>query len=288
MLLACAVVVTVSSRPQAQTNANTRVIYASALDSAGNPVESLATTDVIVREDKVAREVLGIVPATDPLDIALLVDNSAAADPYIRDYREAFKAFVEAIQADENGTKHQMALITLADRPTIVADYTPDLARIQQGASRMFSSPGSGSYMLDGIIETSQGISKRRSLRPVIVVVTTEGPELSDRQYTSVLEPLRASGASLHIIVVGRPVNNATDRSIVLGVGTKDTGGRYDTLLMSNGLAAKMKQVAADLTHQWKVTYSRPQSLIPPEQITIASAKNGLTVRGMPAKEVRE
>jgi hypothetical protein len=262
-----------------------RVIYASALDQSGAPVESLAPTDVVVREDKVAREVLSIVPATEPLEIALLVDNSQAAEAYIRDYREALAAFITAIGADESGIKHQIALITTAERPTISVDYSTDLARVQKGAERIFAMPGSGAYLLDAIIETSRGITKRHAARPVIVAITTEGPELSDRQYSMVLEPLRASGATLHVIVVGRPVNNSTDRSIVLDLGTRDTGGRFDTLLTTNGLPAKMKQVAAELTHQWKITYSRPQSLIPPEQVTIGSARPNLTVRGIAAKE---
>ena len=35
---------------------------------------------------------------------------------------------------------------------------------------------GSGTYLLDGLIETSQGLTKRGSPRPVIVAITTEGP----------------------------------------------------------------------------------------------------------------
>jgi hypothetical protein len=49
-----------------------------------------------------------------------------------------------------------------------------------------------------------------------------------------------------------------------------------------------MKQVATELTHQYRVTYARPQTLIPPEQVTITAAKPGLTVRGTQMKTVRE
>src|SRR6266536_1852977 len=66
-----------------------RSIYTSALDQSGEPVPNLGPADFVVREDKVAREILNVVPATDPMQIALLVDNSQASDPFIRDYREA-------------------------------------------------------------------------------------------------------------------------------------------------------------------------------------------------------
>ena len=49
-----------------------------------------------------------------------------------------------------------------------------------------------------------------------------------------------------------------------------------------------MKQIANELTHQYRVTYARPDTLIPPEQVTIAAAKPGLTVRGAPMKVQRE
>src|SRR5689334_12012858 len=65
-----------------------RVAYVSAVDQSGAPVPSLSPDDVVIREDKVAREVLSVLPATEPMEITLLVDNSQAAEPYIRDLRE--------------------------------------------------------------------------------------------------------------------------------------------------------------------------------------------------------
>jgi hypothetical protein len=220
------------------------------------------------------------------MQIALLIDNSAAAEPFIRDYREALGSFIDVLAADE--AKHEVAVITLADRPTINTDYTGDLARAKAGTQRVFSMQGSGTYLLDGIIETSKGITKRESARPVIVVLTTEGPELSDRAYQTVLEPLEASGAAMHVVVMGRPLNLTVDRGIVLARGSKDSGGRYDNVLASSGLPMRMKQLATELTSQYLVTYTRPESLIPPEEITIESHKPGVTVRGTPAKAPKD
>jgi len=265
-----------------------RSIYASALDQSGEPVPNLGPADFVVREDKVAREILNVVPATDAMQIALLVDNSQAADPYTRDYREALPAFINAIAADENGARHQIAIITLAERPTINTDYTFDMAQAVKGAQRIFSMPGSGAYLLDGIIETSQGIVKKGFTRPVLIAITAQGPEMSDREYMTVLERLRESGAAFHAIMLGTPRNNHYDRSVVLDMGTKDTGGRNDTLLTGSALTSRMKQVATELAHQYRVTYARPQTLIPPEQVTITAAKPGLTVRGTLLKTPRE
>ena len=136
-------------------------MYVSALDKRGAPVAELAPADVIVREDEVTREVLRIAPATEPMQIAILVDNSQAAEPYIRDYREALPAFINALTADTKaGSKHEIALVALGERPTILADYTVEPARVLKAAQRVFSTSGSGTYFLDGVIEVSQGINQ--------------------------------------------------------------------------------------------------------------------------------
>ena len=264
-----------------------RGIYVSVVDRAGNPVDGLGPSDFIVREDRVAREVLRVAPADDPMQIALLVDNSQAADLYVRDIREGLTAFINGVTAD-SALKHRIAIITLADRPTINTEYTTDRAQLLKGAQRIFAMSGSGAYLLDGIIETSEGIMRRREPRPTIVTITTEGPELSDRVYQRVLEPLRSSTAAFHAVVLGQPVNTSHDRIIVLAEGTRATGGRYDNILAGTALPAKMKQVAAELTHQYRVTYARPQSLIQPEHITVATTRPGLTARGTPIKPNRE
>jgi hypothetical protein len=275
--------------PWVHAQADQRALYVSALDKTGAPVSDLAPTDIAVREDNVAREVLTVAPAAEPMQIAVLVDNSQAAGPFVRDYREALAAFVDALTNGEGpGTRNEVAIITVAERPTIATDYTTDRGALVKSAMRVFSIAGSGAYLLDGIIETSQGITKRRSPRPVIVAIATEGPELSDRFYQQVLTALRASGAALHVIGVGRPTNESHDRSVVVSEGPRSTGGQSDTLLASTALTGRLKQLAAELTHQFRVTYARPKSLIPPERITVSAAKPGLTVRGTPVVAERQ
>ena len=266
-----------------------RSIFVSVVDDSGAPVADVGPRDLVVREDGTAREILRVEPATEPMLIALLVDNSQAGEPYIRDYREALPAFLETIAADADVQgRHQIALIALASRPTILVDYTMDTDRLRQGIGRVFSQSDSGTYLLDAIMEVSSGIAKRESARPVIVAVTTEGPELSDRVYQQVLEPLLESGAALHVMVVGSPRNNAVDRGVVLTRGPEQTGGTYETVLASSALAGRMKQLAAQLTSQYRVTYARPETLIPPERVTVSASRPGLTARGTAAVEPRK
>jgi hypothetical protein len=265
-------------------------MYVSVVNEQGAPVSDLGPSDFIVREDRVEREVLRAGPATDPIHVAVLVDNSAAARDGISDLRKALHDFINVMmmQPDLTG-KNEMALTTLADRPTIVTDYTTNAAELHKGVDRIFSQPGSGTLLLEGIIEICKGIKARETKRPVIVAVTTEGLEFSERYHDLVLEPLKSSGASFHALVVG-PMSRGTsdaerERGIVLDEGTSLTGGRRENVLTSMSLPAKLKELATELTHQYLVTYAHPESLIPPERITVASKRPGLTARGVVVKE---
>jgi hypothetical protein len=155
---------------------------------------------------------------------------------------------------------------------------------LQKGTDRLWSQAGSGAYLLDAIIEVCQGLKKRGAARPVIVAVTIEGPDFSSRQHDQVLDPLRASGAALHVITIGQPSAGSSDeireRNIVIDEGPRTSGGRRDQLLTSMALGGALTKLAAELTHQYRVTYARPQSLIPPERVTVASGKPGLKARG--------
>jgi hypothetical protein len=268
-----------SAAPGAQTIQ--RSMYVSVLNEADAPVSDLGPSDFLVREDNVAREVLRVAPADEPMQIAVLVDNSQAARDYIRDIRAGLESFVYEMT---NGTKDEISIIALAERPTILAEASSDRANIMKGVNRIFEQRGSGNYLLDGIIEVSRGFKKREAPRPVIVAISTEGPEFSSRRYEDVLKPLHDAGAAFHAIVLGLPSNDisedARNRAAVLDEGPRTSGGRRSSLLATSALPGELKRLAAELTHQYRVTYARPLSLIPPEHVTVSVTRPGLKARG--------
>ena len=172
-------------------------MYVSVLDADGAPVAELTVEDFTVREDGLLREVLRVSPATDPMQVALLVDNSVAMSPYLRDLRNGLESFVEQLAGD-----HEVAVITFGDRPTIVVDYTRSLIELRQAIGRIFPRPGSGALLLDAIYNAGQGLQRRQAARPVFVVVTTEGVEYSNRPYQMVLRTIEDAGATFHAVVM--------------------------------------------------------------------------------------
>jgi hypothetical protein len=268
-----------------------RSLYVAMLDQSGAPVPNLGPTDFVVREDNVAREVLRVVPATDPMQIAIMVDNSAAAAPFVPNIRRALPAFIQKLgAAAPAGRRNEIALITLASRPTILADYSVEPAAIVKATERLWEeSFAGGYYLLNGIIEASRGFKLREAGRPVIVAIVGEGPELSSRHPDQVLEPLRETGAALHVITLGLPRVSVEDearfRDRVVDEGPRVTGGTRSQLLAASALPGKLDQLADVLTKTYRVTYGHPDTLIPPDRITVSAKRPDITAHGTPVKE---
>jgi VWFA-related protein len=253
-------------------------IYVSVVNGKGDPVTGLTAADFTVREDNVAREVLKAGPATEPLTVALLVDDSQALNQDVSMFRDGLRNFIRALSG-----KGEIALITFGERPVISVDYTTDTKKLADAANRIFPRPGSGAYLMDAIVEVSRGLQKREAKRPVIVVLMLEDVEFSTRYYQQVLDEIDKSRATLNVVALGQPEPNTQDeirnRNMVVAEGTARTGGRRDQVLAATGIPGKMKQLAEELINQYVVTYARPEALIPPEKVSVSVSRPGVTVR---------
>jgi hypothetical protein len=261
------------------------VAYVSAYDEKTRaPITGLGVRDFVVREDGAAREVLSVTPATSPIAIAILVDNTQAATNHIADIRRALGSFVKALQG-----AGPVSIIGIADRPTILRDYTTDQKQLQDGVGKVFAMPGSGATLLDAIFEISRGLQRREEDRAAMVILTTENTEFSPRHYQEVLEALNRGGAQMHVVILNTPAGSSLDdparnRASALDEGPKRSGGTRTDVLTSQAFEGRLLELAAMLKNQHRVVYARPQTLIPPEKIEISSAKAGVVASGGPAR----
>ena len=272
-----------------------RSMFVSVLDSSGAAVEGLATADFVIEEDGAEREVLRVGRAGAPMQLAVLVDTSGSAAFAIRDIRNGLEAFISRLV---EGNK--IALVTFGGPPRILVESTDQLDRLRAGIGRIFAFSDSPAYLLDALVETARGFERRASPRPVIVVVTSEGIDYSTHSAGQVLEALEASQAATHVIVLkdqatsaarrawrlegGHLLDDLHQRDLVLARGPRRTGGQRRDLLMSTATRDALDRLAGILTSQYEVVYSRPASLIPPEQIAVRMRRNDLTARGTPVR----
>ncbi len=265
--------------------ARERVAFVSVVDrDSGQPVTELSATDVVVREDGVRREVLRVTRASGPMHIAVLVDNSAAADPAIPDIRTGLTRFLAAL-----GDLGPVTLVTMAERPTLVTDYTTNAAQLAAGVARVFARPGSGVTLLDAVLEASDGLLRREGDRAAIVLLSAQGIEHSNLHYTRPLGRLKQSGATMHAVVLNPPgraafTDAARQRDSLFDRGVRETGGLRRDVLASMTFGDALVDVARVLTHQFRVVYARPQTLIPPDTFEVAAARPGQLAYGTAAR----
>ena len=265
--------------------ANERVLYVSAWDQKTRaPITGLGVEAFSVQEDGTRREVLRVTPASSPMPIAILVDNSQAARNHITEIRRALTSFVRAVD-----TLGPISIIGIADRPTVLTEYSTDLKLLDAGIGKVFAMPGSGATLLDAVVEVSKGLARREEDRVAIVMLTTENIEFSTRHYQEVLEELKKGGAQLHAVILNTPAgtslsDEARNRASVLDRGPRESGGTRVDVLASQAFQTKMLELAAILKSQHRVVYARPEQLIPPEKIEVSATKPSVEASGAPAR----
>jgi len=277
---ACAVAVCL---PAAAQESRERTMYVSAVDQKGEPVEGLGSNDFVVREDGVQREVLRVTRATEPIDIAILVDDSAASESLIPRVREALRSFIAKMAMG-----NQIAIVGLADRPTILANYTSNTKLLQDAIGLLWPRTRAGTTLMDALFEVSRGLERRETPRAVIIPIITDGGDFPNRQYEQVMPEVKQAGAAIHAIAVGNFSSTDHDelrnRARILSEGTRTTGGQRISLLSEISVQQALDRLARELSSQYKVVYSRPESLIPPDKLEVSARRPGITMRGAPER----
>jgi len=287
LLLVCAIGSVVWAQPSSQAptpRPGERSLFVSVLDKDGMPVDALSQGDFVVREDGMAREVVRAEKATEPVTIALVIDTSASAESFIPDMRRGLTAFVKTM-----GGKNPIALIEFGERPKVVTAYTLDVQALTNGVGRLFATKGAGAYMLEAVDEACRGLKKREFERGLVLVVTAGGPEFSERYYQDFLPIVRGCGSTVDVVSFDVTPPDLGDsgqrnREQFIDLATKTSGGARFSLLSSLALDDTLRKVSSQLGGQYRVTYVRPERLVPPDKTEVSVRQAGVTVRSTAAK----
>ena len=269
-------------------------ILVSVLDPDDTPVEGLGISDFSIDEDGNSREILSVSQAGAGRQIALLVDTSQAATRSLVEIRNGLTTFVEQMSAG-----NQISIITFGGPPRIQVASTRETSRLTDGIGNLFALPDQAAYMLDALDQTAEGFSRQNASRPLIVVLTTEGIDYSNTSARRVIDTIEESGAAIYTLSlrVGRNAFSATpnismlelarqgfERDLVLERGPRNSGGRHRALLTSLAINNAIQDIISELLNQYLVVYSRPDTLVPPETITVRMNRQELTARGTPLR----
>lgn len=274
---ALALVALVGLGAQRETREKHLLVSATGKDDA--PVKDLAAADVKLREDGVAREILKVAPATGPMQIALLVDDSEIANPIINDLRQALTSFINQI-LDAN-SQSTIMLMTFGDRPTTLVPATTSAVTLVKGVERVFARQGAGAYLLQAIDESARTLNKKKqATRPIIVAFDIEdGTEFSNDSHESIENTLKNTNVTLWTVVLqerrgGPPMTpEARERAIVLTDVAVASGGASKALISRQAIPLGLTWAATMLNSQYDVTFSRPEQLIPPKTVELETTR---------------
>jgi hypothetical protein len=285
LMLSCAVLWSQAPAPAGLS----RTVYITVTDRNGGPVDNLVADDLEIKEGGKLATVEAAGRASDPLQIDMIVDDNGTGL-----FRASLARFVQRMEG-----RAVMALRSVVGQTMKVVEFTPSIDALLRGIATLNARPetSDGGQLLEGISEAARELHKAEAMRPVIIALTVGGQEHSTVSSDFVLDQLRESRAALHVFsvansalrtsVVARTPKDLLQENMhlnrVLGDGPKQTGGRHQQIVASAGALLGLQLLAAELTSQYRITYTLAPGVKRAEKLSIAVRRKDLVVRG-PAK----
>ena len=264
-------------------------IIVTVLDSSGAAVKEVTPADLVVREDSAMREVVSVTRATEPMTIALLIDNTKPTmgkDAPTREMRAGLAAFVNAIH--EASPESQIGLWEFAGAGVMTQKPTAKVEDVLKKVNRLFPSQQSGGVLLEALVDASKEVSRKTGPRRIVVALSLNSPEVSTIDPRDVAIAMRKAGVNFWAVSIQSNADASTSsqggsaaRDLILTNVTAASGGMRLTGIAATALDAQMKSIADALTTQYIVSYVRPDDAPAPTDIRGAS-KRGLTVLTTP------
>jgi VWFA-related protein len=283
-LVPAAVVTGLAGDRAAFFEARIRSVYVTAVNASGAPVTDLAAADFSVKEGGKARDVIRVETAVAPMHIAILIDDDGTGL-----FRYGIARFLDRLLG-----RAEFAISTVTGQTLKVVDYTGSAEALREALDKLRPRPGTpdGGQLLEGISEAARELERRKAARPVIVALTVGGEEHSTLPAHHVLDQLRQSGASLHVVAVKgaglRAPVAATNPSAllgenlnlneVLGDGPKQSGGHLDEIVAAAGISTGLEQLADSLRRQYRIEYALPDGVKPSDRLSVSVKRSGVTL----------
>jgi hypothetical protein len=231
------------------------------LAESATPIRDLTTKDFVVKEGGKKLDVVDARLSTDPLSVALLLDTAqpphGMAAP-TRELRAAPAAFAKVVF--ETNPDAKIALWPYANSATLAVDFTSRADDLSVALARLNSSPNAGSALVEALETAAKPLATRPGSRRAIVSVDFNSPEASaSSALQKAADAIANSGATLWVVSVRGNAMASPIREEIVGRMTKATGGRLLLTIEPSGLENALMKVAASLTSQYVVTFTRAE-----------------------------
>lgn len=285
---------------------STQRLFLSATTQSGRPVGGLQVGELQVRQPGAACTAVRLVPETDRMKIALLVDTNRAARPSSDPLGVGLRRFLDVLPA-----QHEVGLFTHAGQTRLRVDFTTDRDALHEEVVRIFAgSFGSVTALVSGLSETWERRFDDADAWPVFVLVVHHGADSSgaaEERVNRLARELRARGATVHTVLVidrsrareveggptGQPGLNFPGGAIglkeaVTSYLTRTTGGIYTEVVAGDNLPGALSSLAMAIGEHYEAVKDRyrvgyecePDNLDAP--VTVTVTRLAVSVRTFP------
>jgi hypothetical protein len=255
-------------------SSTTRSIHINVIDEEGAPVTGLSASDLAVTENGETRSIARVSGATDPLKLAIVLDDRALYAPPVR---ASVRTFAQTMAAHG-----EVGLFSYSRPDWTVLDFTRDAATVDRAVESMAAMP-SRSNDPEGLLQTlARRFHKQETPRPVVVVLTFGAPDCAPRncpasespRWDLVIQDLQRAGTTVYAVGV-----NPIEPAHLVYASADATGGSTERLITDTAVAQAMQRTAEQILSQQTVTYSTSDAPRGGFKLKVSATRPGLRVR---------
>jgi len=286
LLVAVALVLWTAHAARAQ---QTFQIYASVVDTAGNPVATLAPDDVKVLENGTEGKVIKVEPASFPIKVQLLLDTGVGlGGSNLQILKEGVTGLLNALPDDV-----EVTIVTTAPQPRFLQRATKDRKAMLDALGRLAPDGGAGRF-IESLNEATQRIEKDTTdgIPVIISAATTSGDtNVMERDVKRIFERLQKKPTTVHVVLLTSTAGSSSGGANQTQVGisvTEYTRGRYENIAVASRLATLLPEIGKQVaeshqkqSNQFRLTVERPAGAKGDLGQLGARARGGLNLRGL-------
>lgn len=223
-------------------------------DDYNRPVIGLSQDNFQLFEGKKAQEIKHFSNEDAPVSVGIIVDTSGSMSYKLDRARDAVGQFCEAANPQD-----EFFLITFADAPRLVTDFTP---RVENIENDLLTARSKGeTSLLDAIYMGLGKMHKARYARRALLIISDGGDNHSRYSEHDVKAAIRESDVMVY--AVGTYDRYVSTQEEILGPEllqdvSEQTGGRAFSLSSANDMPSVTRAIGNQLRHQYMLAY-QPQ-----------------------------
>ena len=222
---------------------------------SGAPAVDLSAADFDIKESGVARQIVAVRHADEPMRVVVLVDNSDAAVVMEGQLRAGLHALVDGLPDSA-----EVALVTVAGGYELRLAPTTSRQRVASSIDGLHGETGMGTLVAKSLLEAETRVTRNAADRwPVFVIVSTDAAEnptmVKQVEFDALSDRLQRAAATVHAVVLTGGAGNSGASKLLDTMArnlTENSGGLFQDITNSRGLRDALTATAARMMADWQ------------------------------------